>query len=100
MRARTPPRAGPLHSLGQLRGGFESLHVALFNNGPGNAARPALAAQFPKNPRQLLGLELVHQLLGTHRLPPIHPHVQRSLGLKAETPLRLVELRRTYPEIQ
>ena len=100
MRPRAAPGADSLHGVGQLRRCLESLHIALFNNRPGDAARPALAAQFPKNLRQLPGLEFVHQLRGAHRLPPVHPHVQRPLGLKTETALRLVELRRAHPEIQ
>src|SRR5207249_3506793 len=52
--------------------------------------RLALAAQFPKNLRQLFGAGLIHQVRCSQRLALVEAHVQRTVLLKTEpAPSRL-----------
>ena len=100
MRLPAAARRQPLNQLRQLPRRLEPAVLALPRYRPRKPPRIPLAAQFPKNLRQLFRARLVHQLGRRQRLPPVHPHVQRPVLLEAEPALSLVQLRRTHTQIQ
>src|SRR5258705_12187247 len=63
---------------------------------------PALRflTELEKDPSQLRFAQSIDQVRSRRPMSRIHPHVQRSIVLETKAALRLVQLRRTHPQIE
>jgi len=100
MRVFAAARQQPLYQPGQLHGRFKPTLAPFLCNGAGNPPRLSLAAEFPKDSRQLICIRFIYQFSRRQPLPRVHPHVEWAVVLKTEPTLGRVELRRTHAQVQ
>ena len=93
-------RRKPLNQICQLLRRLKFSQRAVVNNRLRKPARIALIAVFPKNFRQRFGFFAVHQIRRRHRLPVVHPHIERTVLHKTEAAFGDIQLRRTHAQIQ
>jgi hypothetical protein len=59
------------------------------NNGSGDSPRPPFLTEFVNHIRERSLVEAIYHLISRQLPFWVHPHIQRTLGLEAEPPLRL-----------
>src|SRR5258706_8240739 len=91
---------GARHQIRQLPGALDPAATALALDRRGEAPRARLLAVFPQYSRQLGRRVFIHDRGGVERLAPVHPHVERRVGLKAEAALGRVDVLRRDAEIE
>src|SRR6185436_5256080 len=61
-------------------------------NGSGDSPRPPFLTEFVNQIGKLALVEPIYRLIGGALCARVHPHVERTLRLKTESPLRVLEL--------
>src|SRR5215470_17800586 len=69
------------------------------DNGSGDSPRPPFLTEFVNHIGKLALAEVVYHLIGGHSRLRIHPHVQGSIRLKAESSRRIPELQIAHAEV-
>lgn len=91
------PRDRVLDRFGELASGRERSPT---DDEFGDPGRPAFLAESRDDPGELALIHSVDQLRGGHRLPGVHPHVERRISPEAEAALGCVELVAGKPEVE
>src|SRR6266567_4480733 len=95
-----PPGDRPLDQVGELQGGLDGCLRPRPDDETDNPLCPALLAVLPDDPDELLFGEPVHQLHGGFSLAGVHPHVERGVLLKTESPLPAIQLVGRNPQVE
>src|SRR5258707_12319366 len=69
------------------------------DNGSGDSPRPPFLTEFVNHIREVFFAHVVYHLIGGALALRVHPHVERPLPLKTESPRRVSDLQRTYPQV-
>src|SRR5579864_2038676 len=68
-------------------------------NGSGDSPRPPFLSEFVNHIGKLSLVEVVYHLFGGALGVRIHPHVERSFRLKAESACGVIELQTAYSDV-
>src|SRR6266487_3889512 len=68
-------------------------------NGSGDSPRPPFLSEFVNHIGKLTLVEVVYHLFGGTLATRVHPHIERSIRLKAESARRIVELQAAYADV-
>src|SRR3954471_24902084 len=69
------------------------------DNGSGDSPRPPFLTEFVNQVGEIALVELVYHLIGGTLAVRVHPHVERSFRLKAESARRIPELQRADADV-
>src|SRR6185436_1046732 len=100
MRSSSAPGREPLDQGRQLGGCLEPPFLALPHDGARQPTGLRLVSVLTEHTSQLSLGPLVEGHSGSQGLPLVHPHVERTISLKTESAVRLIELRRADPKVE
>src|SRR6201996_8406825 len=69
------------------------------HNSSGDSPRPPFLSEFVNQVGELFFVRLIYHLFGRQVAARIHPHVQRPIGPKTESSVRLIELQTADAEV-
>jgi len=69
------------------------------DNGSGDSPRPPFLTEFVNQIGEIALVELVYHLIGGTLAVRVHPHVERSFRLKAESARRFTQLQRAQADV-